>query len=53
MLTNKQIQTFNQNGFVVKKKLFTRQEIEKLKQQIDSDRLEGVIRNPSVFIGTV
>ena len=32
------ITLFNQNGFVVKKKLFTRQEIEKLKQQIDSDQ---------------
>ena len=32
------ITLFNQNGFVLKKKLFTRQEIEKLKQQIESDQ---------------
>ena len=32
------ITLFNQNGFVLKKKLFTKQEIEKLKQQIDSDQ---------------
>ena len=31
------ITLFSQNGFVIKKKLFTRQEIEKLKQQIEKE----------------